>query len=88
MSAKRTMMTLFVVNISPNEQKSKIEVLNDQVDRLLDRVVLSSTSIDAMNVLNEPEKNVVSTHLESVNRKIKELIFPAESIIVCRLQLR
>ncbi|MDD4590954.1 MAG: alpha-L-arabinofuranosidase C-terminal domain-containing protein [Parabacteroides sp.] len=85
---EKKLMTLFIVNISPKELKGRIEILNGQVDKLLDMVVLSSTSIDAKNVLSEPQKNVVLTNHKSVNRKVQELKFQGESITICQFKLK
>ena len=84
---KNNLLTLFVVNIQPQELTSTIDFLNCKADKLMDILTLSATSLDAKNKLDSPQTNVVSTQHTPVNKKVKEITFKGESITICKFYL-
>ena len=81
------LLTLFVVNISPQDIKTTFNFTNCKIDKLLDTTVLSAPSLEAKNLLSSPDKNVVSTILTPVNRNPKEVTFKGETVTICQFKL-
>ncbi len=84
---EKKLLTLFVVNLNPKSLKTSINFTNSKIEKLLDMVVLSSSSLDAKNTLANPDKNIVSTLRKSVNKDMKEITFQGEAITICQFKL-
>lgn len=84
---EKKLLTLFVVNINPKNLTAALDFVNCKIGKLQEMTVLSATSLDAKNTLGKPDTNVVSTKRTSVNKKVKELTFPGETITICQFKL-
>lgn len=80
-------LTLFVVNLNPEELKTQVNFQNCKVKKLARKTVLSSSSLDAKNTLAEPDKNVVDTKTTENLKKAGEIAFPGESVTICEFEL-
>lgn len=79
---EKKLLTLFVVNIGPENQKASFNFKNCRINKLMNTTVLSASSLDAKNTLNKPDANVVSTKYTEVNRALKDFTFQRESITI------
>lgn len=84
---EKNLMTVFIINLSPDKLTSTLNFEGCKVDKLLDMTTLTALSLDANNTLAAPEKNVVEVKNQASPRKTKEVTLQGESITICQFQL-
>lgn len=78
-------IVLFVVNISPNAVKTSLEAKNLGKLTLTKSTTLTGDKLDATNVLEKPDRNVVKTAVKAEKRNVKDYTFAANSVTVLTL---
>ncbi len=79
---------VFVVNISEKPIKASFTITGHQKTTVEDMTTITATSINAKNRLSEPDKNVVSISSSRLRKQLRELTFPAESILIFKVRLK
>lgn len=80
-------LTLFVVNLNPEELGTRIVFQHCKAKKLVRTTVLSSSSPDAKNTLDAPDRNVVDTSTDMHHNETDEITFKGESVTICEYEL-
>lgn len=78
-------VVVFVVNIAPKAVKASLSATRLGTLTLTKSTILTGDRLDATNVLEHPDRNVVSTKVKTENRHVKDFSFPANSVTVLNL---
>lgn len=84
---EKMLLTLYVVNISPQTLTTGINFMNCKVDKMLEMTVLSADSLESKNTLDKPGKNVVFTTRTTENKNPEEITFLGQSVTICKFKL-
>ncbi len=84
---KKKLLTLYVVNISPQDLKTTIHVKNAKIGKLSGMTVLSAPSLNAKNTLADSNTNVVvTTHIPGTGNP-SEISFQGQTVTICEFTL-
>lgn len=75
-------LTLSVVNIGKKDVKTDLNVQGAGSVSPREALTMTATSLDAKNVLAQPDRNVVSISKKPLGKKVDKYTFPAESVTI------
>ncbi|WP_437921797.1 alpha-L-arabinofuranosidase C-terminal domain-containing protein [Sphingobacterium sp. LRF_L2] len=80
-------LTLFIVNRYSKDLTTDIRFHHCTIKKLKNKITYSSSQLNAKNILDHPDKDVVKIHRETNLKQGEAIVFRGESITICEYEL-